>query len=114
LGWAVSGVNGAAWISVLLVKPHHPYWNNNPAPLLPCWLTCPLVPVAGLKPDEVPAILQRGKRVLSRRETAAYGRSSAPNVNITIQTRDAESFRQSRTQVSADIARAVAMGRRGM
>jgi len=69
---------------------------------------------AGLKPDEVPAILQKGERVLSRRETAQYGAGSAQNITINIQTRDAESFRQSRTQVSADIARAVAMGRRGM
>jgi len=69
---------------------------------------------AGLRPDEVPAILQKGERVLSRRETAQYGTGSAQNITINIQTRDAESFRQSRTQVSADIARAVAMGRRGM
>ena len=71
---------------------------------------------AGLKPDEVPAILQRGERVLSRREAAGYGQgqSGAPAVNVTIMSRDAESFRQSRTQVAADIARAVSMGRRGM
>ncbi len=71
---------------------------------------------AGLKPDEVPAILQRGERVLSRREAAGYGQGqpSAPAVNVTIMSRDAESFRQSRTQVAADIARAVSMGRRGM
>ncbi|MDP3959900.1 MAG: phage tail tape measure C-terminal domain-containing protein [Pseudorhodobacter sp.] len=69
---------------------------------------------AGLKPDEVPAILQRGERVLSRREAAGYGQSSAPVVNVTIMSRDAESFRQSRTQVAADIARAVSLGRRGM
>ncbi|MCC5968232.1 MAG: phage tail tape measure protein, partial [Natronohydrobacter sp.] len=69
----------------------------------------------GLKPDEVPAILQRGERVLSRREAAGYrGRGSAPSVNVTIMTRDAESFRQSRTQVASDIARAVSMGRRGL
>ena len=75
----------------------------------------------GLKPDEVPAILQRGERVLSRRETDAYDRrrsgqgSREPvTVNVTIQTRDAESFRQSRTQVAADIARAVSLGRRGL
>ncbi|WP_420024109.1 phage tail tape measure C-terminal domain-containing protein (plasmid) [Cereibacter azotoformans] len=69
----------------------------------------------GLKPDEVPAILQRGERVLSRREAVGYGgRGSAPSVNVTIMTRDAESFRQSRTQVAADIARAVSMGRRGL
>ncbi|RDC68507.1 phage tail tape measure protein, partial [Rhodovulum sp. 12E13] len=73
----------------------------------------------GLRHDEVPAILQRGERVLSRRETREYDaprgdREPAPVVNISIQTRDAESFRQSRTQVAADISRAVAMGRRGM
>jgi hypothetical protein len=71
---------------------------------------------AGLKPDEVPAILQRGERVLSRREAAGYGQSqgAVPNVNVTIMSRDADSFRQSRTQVAADIARAVSLGRRGM
>jgi hypothetical protein len=70
---------------------------------------------AGLRPDEVPAILQRGERVLSRREASGYGSGGvAPAVNVTIMARDAESFRQSRTQVAADIARAVSMGRRGM
>ena len=67
--------------------------------------------MAGLRHDEVPAILQRGERVLSRREAQAYGRG---DVNVTIMARDAESFRQSRTQVAADIARAVSLGRRGM
>ena len=74
---------------------------------------------AGLKSDEVPAILQRGERVLSRREARSHGGAggggnSGGGVTINIQTRDAESFRQSRTQVAADIARAVSMGRRGM
>ena len=71
---------------------------------------------AGLKPDEVPAILQRGERVLSRREAAGYGQGQAasPAISVTINARDAESFRQSRTQVAADIARAVSLGRRGM
>ncbi len=69
---------------------------------------------AGIKPDEVPAILQRGERVLSRREAAGYGQTNAPAVNVTIMARDAESFRQSRTQVASDIARAVSLGRRGM
>ncbi len=67
--------------------------------------------MVGLRHDEVPAILQRGERVLSRREAQAYG---AGGVNVTIMARDAESFRQSRTQVAADIARAVSLGRRGM
>lgn len=65
---------------------------------------------AGLRSDEVPAILQRGERVLSRREAAGYGQGVTVNINA----RDAESFRQSRAQIGADIARAVAMGRRGM
>jgi hypothetical protein len=75
---------------------------------------------AGLKSDEVPAILQRGERVLSRRESRAYGDGGGGNgggggaVTVNIMTRDAESFRQSRTQVAADMARAVSMGRRGM
>lgn len=68
--------------------------------------------VAGLRHDEVPAILQRGERVLSRREAQSYG--TGGGVNVTINARDAESFRQSRTQVAADIARAVSLGRRGM
>ena len=74
----------------------------------------------GLRPDEVPAILQRGEQVLSRREVRdrdapRRDREAAPVVNISIQTRwDAESFRQSRTQVAADISRAVSLGRRGL
>ncbi|MET4130214.1 phage tail tape measure C-terminal domain-containing protein [Roseovarius sp. MBR-6] len=75
---------------------------------------------AGLRPDEVPAILQRGERVLSRREVAGSGpRSgqrevSAPSISVTINARDADSFRQSRTQVASDIARAVSLGQRGL
>ena len=68
--------------------------------------------MAGLRHAEVPAILQRGERVLSRREAQSYG--TGGGVNVTIMARDAESFRQSRTQVAADIARAVSLGRRGM
>ena len=65
--------------------------------------------------DEYATILQRGERVLNRRETAAYerGHFGAPPV-VNLHVRDAESFRQSRTQVASDIARAVAFGRRGM
>jgi len=38
---------------------------------------------AGLRPDEVPAILQRGERVLSRREVAA-GVGGRVDVRITV------------------------------
>ncbi len=68
-----------------------------------------------LRADEHAAILQRGERVLSRRETLEYEQrrfGAAPVVNI--YARDAQSFRQSRTQVAADLARAAALGRRGM
>lgn len=68
--------------------------------------------MAGLRPDEVPAILQRGERVLSRREAQTYG--AGGGVAVHIHARDVESFRQSRTQIAADIARAVSLGRRGM
>ena len=57
----------------------------------------------GLRHDDVAAILQRGERVLSRREVREYEAprrdfEPAPVVNVTIQTRDVERFRQSRTQ----------------
>ena len=68
---------------------------------------------AGLKPDELSAILQRDERAVSRRETAGFGATTAQTVNVTINARDAESLQQSRTQVAADIARAVSLGRRG-
>lgn len=46
---------------------------------------------AGLKPDEVPAILQRGERVLSRREVASGARdASGGSVSISIDARGAQ------------------------
>jgi hypothetical protein len=39
---------------------------------------------AGLKPDEVPSILQRGERVLNRREAAGYGRGSSAGTGVTV------------------------------
>lgn len=70
-----------------------------------------------LSPDEVPAILQRGERVLSRDEARTYGARGAmpvaPVVNVTIQTPSPAAFQASRTQVAADLARAVRMGMRG-
>jgi len=72
---------------------------------------------AFLSPDEVPAILQRGERVLSREETRRYAeRTSMPQpvINVVIQTPNPAAFQASRTQVAADLARAVRMGTRGM
>ena len=72
---------------------------------------------AFLSPDEVPAILQRGERVLSRDEARNYGAGSAmavaPIVNVTIQTPSPAAFQASRAQVAADLARAVRTGMRG-
>ncbi len=71
--------------------------------------------VAGLRPDEVPAILQKGERVLiARRDPRLRPAQAGGGVTVNIMTSDAESFRRSRTQVASDIARAVAFGRRGM
>lgn len=39
---------------------------------------------AGLRPDEVPTILQRGERVLSRREAASYAPGRASGVGLTV------------------------------
>jgi hypothetical protein len=39
---------------------------------------------AGLRPDEVPAILQRGERVLNRREAAGYGRGGSAEMGVTV------------------------------
>lgn len=72
---------------------------------------------AFLSPDEVPAILQRGERVLSREETRRYAdhpSSGQPVVNVVIQTPNPAAFQASRTQIAADLARAVRMGTRGM
>ena len=66
--------------------------------------------VAGLAPDEIPAILRRGERVLNQQETRGYGQSG-PKVIFNV--KDADSVRRSRSQLAADAARVLAMGRRG-
>lgn len=71
---------------------------------------------AFLSPDEVPAILQRGERVLNRDETRRYNsgeRSGQPSIYVTIQTPSPAAFQASRTQLAADLSRAVQMGLRG-
>jgi hypothetical protein len=71
---------------------------------------------AFLSPDEVPAILQRGERVLNREETRRYNRgerAGQPNIYVTIQTPNPAAFQASRTQLAADLSRAVQMGLRG-
>lgn len=68
---------------------------------------------AGLRSDEVPAILQRGERVLSRREVAAgYGQARPIQVVMNISTPDANSFRRSQGQIMADARRALGRAQR--
>lgn len=73
---------------------------------------------AYLKPDEVPAILQRGERVLNRKDARAYERGDPRErgavVNVTIQTPNPTAFDASRTQIAAGLARAVQAGMRGL
>lgn len=71
------------------------------------------------KPDEVPAILQRGERVLNRKEARTYergpsGRGQGAVVNVTIQTPNPSAFEASRDQIAAGLARAVQSGMRGL
>lgn len=69
-----------------------------------------------LSPDEVPAVLLRGERVLNRDETKGYNRKRGGGnaiVNVTIQTPNPAAFQASRTQMAADLSRAVEMGMRG-
>ncbi|TGN62343.1 phage tail tape measure protein [Paracoccus liaowanqingii] len=67
---------------------------------------------AGLRSDEVPAILQRGERVLSRREVQAQGHPRPMQVVFNISTPDANSFRLSQGQIMADARRALGRAQR--
>jgi len=58
-----------------------------------------------LRPDEVPAILQTGERVLSRR-VVERERASAPVV-FNVYAQDARSFMASRIQIAAELSRMV-------
>jgi hypothetical protein len=74
--------------------------------------------MAGLRADEVPAILQRGEMVLSRAQLAGMGsggaRSAPVNVVMNISTPDANSFRYAQGQIAADAARAMERARRNL
>lgn len=66
--------------------------------------------IAGLRPNEVPAILERGEEVLSKNSR----RSSSINLVMNISTPDANSFRASQAQVSAEAARGINRARRNL
>jgi hypothetical protein len=68
--------------------------------------------IAGLKPDEVPAILQRGEEVISRKDRKS--RSAGVSVVMHITTPDANSFRASQSQISAEAARGINRAKRNL
>jgi len=72
--------------------------------------------MAGLRANEVPAILQCGEMVLSRAQVAAMGSARDTqrpvSVAMNVTTPGAGSFRQSQGQIAADAARAMQRARR--
>lgn len=76
---------------------------------------------AGLRPDEVPAILQRGERVLSRADVARGERRARPERNerpvqivMNVTTPNADSFRYAQGQIVTDLSRALGRARRNL
>lgn len=67
--------------------------------------------VAGLKPGEIPAILERGEVVLPK-DGLRVG--SPVNVVMNITTPDASSFRKSQAQIAAEAARGIQSARRNL
>lgn len=67
--------------------------------------------VAGLKPGEIPAILERGEVVLPK-DGVRMG--SPVNVVMNITTPDASSFRKSQAQIAAEAARGIQSARRNL
>lgn len=78
--------------------------------------------IAGLGPDEVPAILRRGEAVLTPGQMRALGAdrprpgSGVPPVNVVmnISTPDASGFRHAQGQIAAEAARAIDRARRNL
>jgi lambda family phage tail tape measure protein len=77
--------------------------------------------IAGLQPDEIPAILKRGEAVLTERQVAAMGERNQGadggrpvTVVMNITTPDAGGFRRSQGQIAAEAARAMDRARRNL
>ena len=127
LGGAFGGATGAAGGGGLLAGVFHDggvvgVAGPGPARMMPA-AALAMAPrmhaggMAGLRPDEVPAILQRGEMVLSRAQLRAMGREERDNragqdrpvqVMFNITTPDADSFRRSQGQIMAEARRAMA------
>ena len=65
---------------------------------------------AGLKSDEVPAILQRGEEVVTARDPrhVRNGGGRSTPVNVTIVANDPNSFRNNQQEIAASISSALA------
>ncbi len=70
--------------------------------------------IAGLKPNEVPAILERGERIIPNGRKGGGRMGSSVNVTMNITTPDANSFRSSKAQVTAEAAKALDRARRNL
>lgn len=75
----------------------------------------PRMHMGGLAGNEIPAILERGEEVLTRRDPRhRMNGGGAPIINVTFVTPDHGSFRRSRGQWEADLAMAVRRGQRSL
>ncbi|MDD3182309.1 MAG: phage tail tape measure C-terminal domain-containing protein [Alphaproteobacteria bacterium] len=68
--------------------------------------------IAGLKPDEVPAILQRGEEVISKKDRSR--RSSGVNLVMNVTTPNADSFRASQGQIMAKATKSLNRAKRNI
>lgn len=88
---------------------------GRPGPMVPLSLfaNAPRYHGGGIiGPDERPIIAQVGERMLNRQEAAEYARGGGRGVTVNINgVRNPDEFRQSRSQVTASVARA--LGRSG-
>jgi lambda family phage tail tape measure protein len=66
--------------------------------------------IAGLKPGEIPAILERGETVLPKNQKMG----GASTIIMNISTPDANSFRSSQAQIAADAVRGIDRARRNL
>jgi len=69
---------------------------------------------AGLAGEAGPEAILPLRRGADGRLGVAAGQGAAPNVSVTIQTPNPESFRRSQTQIAGSLARAVGRGQRNL
>jgi len=110
-GGGMTTASGRYWDSSMNFYEHHSGGiaggSGSSTRNAPAWLLSRAPRLHdGLAPDEFPAILQRGERVLSRRETREYGAANrAPEVVVNVQNK-------TNTPVTAEKTRAAFDGKR--